>query len=128
VDKAATQQVLMVGCSDQSPNDVRAYHLVDVSPLGVRLSGHDGRSYTAAAGDISPYNEMLTSLLALVLDGMPAELRGRARGSLIKRWNRNWGVMTEPGLCSICAAEDARMNQTPGQPSSARSSSSTACV
>jgi hypothetical protein len=83
---------LVLGCSEQLPNELRAYHPMGTSTDGAVLLSRHGVTYSAAPGEISPYREALERMLGLVLAGFPASLRERARPMLINRWNRDWGV------------------------------------
>jgi hypothetical protein len=86
---------LVVGCSEQLPNEVRAYHLMGTSTEGAVLLSRHGAIYSAAASEVCAYPDLLERMLGLVLPGFPANLRERARPVLISRWNRDWGVDAE---------------------------------
>jgi len=86
---------LVIGCSEQLPNDVRAYRCVGTSSGGGLLLSRHGVTYSAARGDVSDYRQLLERMLAPVLSTMSPALRAKARGGLIRRWNRDWGVEAE---------------------------------
>ena len=86
---------LVVGCSEQLPNEVRAYHLIGTSTDGAVLLSWHGATYSAVASEVCAYPELLERMLGVVLPGFPANLRERARPVLISRWNRDWGVEAE---------------------------------
>jgi hypothetical protein len=86
---------LVIGCSEQLPNDVRAYRCVGTSSGGGLLLSRHGVTYSAARGDVSDYGQLLERMLAPVLSTMSPALRAKARGGLIRRWNRDWGVEPE---------------------------------
>jgi hypothetical protein len=86
---------LVVGCSEQLPNELRAYRLMGTSSDGAVLLSRHGATYSAAASEVSAYPEVLEHMLGLVLAGLPASARERARQALINRWNRDWGVEAE---------------------------------
>jgi hypothetical protein len=86
---------LVIGCSEQLPNELLAYHLVGASSDGVMLLSRHGATYSAARGEISAYPALLERMLGLVLENIPVRLRDRARVGLISRWNRDWGVEAE---------------------------------
>ena len=83
---------MVVGCSDQLPDQLRAYHVMGTSSAGGLLLSRHGVTYSAAANEVSSYRDVLERMLGKVLDNLPASLRQRARTRLIKRWNRDWGV------------------------------------
>ena len=86
---------LVIGCSEQLPNELRAYRVMGTSTAGaVQLSRH-GAPYSAVASEVSAYPEMLERMLGVVLPSFPSSLRPRARPALINRWNRDWGVEAE---------------------------------
>jgi hypothetical protein len=86
---------LVIACSEQVPNELRAYHLMGTSSEGAVLLSSHGAIYSAAASDVCAYPDLLERMLGLVLPGFPANLRERARPALISRWNRDWGVGAE---------------------------------
>jgi hypothetical protein len=86
---------LVVGCSEQLPNELRAYHFMGTSTEGAALLSWHGATYSAAASEVCAYPDLLERLLGVVLPGFPANLRERARPALISRWNRDWGVDAE---------------------------------
>jgi len=86
---------LVIGCSDQLPNELRAYRLLDGASTGAVLLGRHGTTYSADASDVSAYPQLLAGMLSSVLRNIPAPLQTRAREGLIKRWNRDWGVETD---------------------------------
>ena len=86
---------LVIGCSDQLPNELRAYHLMGMSTEGAVLLSRHGATYSAVASEVTAYPEVLEGMLGLVLAGFPPPLRERARPGLIARWNRDWGVEAE---------------------------------
>jgi hypothetical protein len=83
---------LVVGCSEQLPNDVRAYRLLGTSTGGAVLLSRHGATYSAAASEVRAYPELVERMLGMVLASFPASLRERARPVLISRWNRDWDV------------------------------------
>ena len=87
-----SSSTLVIGCSKQRPNDLRAYRVMGISTGGaVSLSRH-GSTYSAVAGDVAAYPELLERMLRVVLPSFPSSLRARARPALINRWNHDWGV------------------------------------
>jgi hypothetical protein len=86
---------LVIGCSEQLPNELRAYRVMGTSTEGTVLLSRHGATYSAAAGEVSAYPALLERMLGLVLTSLPSNLRERARPALISRWNRNWGVEAE---------------------------------
>jgi len=99
---------LVIGCSDQLPNDLRAYHLMGTSTAGALLLSRHGATYSALASEVTAYPELLERMLGLVLAGVPPRLRARARPELIARWNRDWGVDAEDlvGTDPVASAND----------------------
>jgi len=99
---------LVIGCSDQLPNELRAYHLVGMSTEGAVLLSRHGATYSAVASEVTTYPEVLERMLGLVLAGFPPHLRERARPGLIARWNRDWGVEAEDlvGIDPVAPAND----------------------
>lgn len=99
---------LVIGCSDQLPNQLRAYHLIGTSTAGALLLGWHGATYSAVASEVTAYPELLERMLGLVLAGFPPRLRDRARPKLIARWNRAWGVEAEDlvGIDPVASAND----------------------
>jgi hypothetical protein len=104
---------LVVGCSEQLPDQLRAYHVMGTASAGCLLLSRYGVTYSAAAEDVSSYDELLERMLGKVLDDMPAGLRNRARARLVKRWNSDWGVSAED--LDVSAMDPA--NQTSRSPS-----------
>lgn len=86
---------LVVGCSEQRPNELRAYHLMGMSTEGAVLLSRRGATYSAAPGEVCDYPALLERMLGMVLPSFPSGLRERARRALINRWNRDWGVDAE---------------------------------
>ena len=86
---------LVIGYSEQLPNELRAYRLMGKSSGGAVLLGRHGATYSAAANDVCAYPELLERMLGLVLASFPSSLRERARPTLIRRWNHDWGVEAE---------------------------------
>ena len=86
---------LVIGCSEQLPNELRAYRCMGTSSGGGVLLSRHGATYSAAQGDVSDYGQLLERMLAPVLRSMSPDLRAKARGALIRRWNRDWGVEAE---------------------------------
>jgi hypothetical protein len=100
--------VLVIGCSEEVPNQVRAYHLIASLKNGdAVLSRHDGAAYTGNMRELASYRGSLTTMVGSVLEQMPPDLRYRARAALINRWNRDWGVTSMGKSCAICQG-DAR--------------------
>jgi hypothetical protein len=87
--------LLVVGCSEQLPNQLRAYHVTGTSSAGRLLLSRHGVKYSAAADEVSSYRDLLERMLGTVLANLPASLRDSARARLTKRWNRDWGVNAE---------------------------------
>jgi hypothetical protein len=90
-----SSSTLVIGCSEQLPNDVRAYRVMGTSTEGAVLLSRHGATYSAAANEVSAYPELLERMLGVVLPSFPSSLRARARPALIRRWNRDWGVEAE---------------------------------
>src|SRR6185503_1574661 len=86
---------LVIGCSEQLPNELRAYRVMGTSTEGAVLLSRHGATYSAAASEVSAYPDLLERMLGVVLPSFPSSLRARARPALIKRWNRDWGVELE---------------------------------
>jgi hypothetical protein len=99
---------LVIGCSDQLPNELRAYHLMGTSTQGAVLLSRHGATYSAVASEVTGYPELLERMLGSVLPGFPPGLRERARPELIARWNRDWGVEAEDlvGTDPVASAND----------------------
>ena len=87
-----SSSALVVGCSEQLPNQLRAYRLVGTSTDGAVLLSRHGATYSAVASELRSYPELVERMLGLVLPSFPASLRERARPALISRWNRDWDV------------------------------------
>ena len=83
---------LVVGYSDQLPNELRAYRLTGNASGGAVLLTRHGATYSADASDVSAYPQLLESMVSSVLKNIPARLQARAEVGLIRRWNRDWGV------------------------------------
>jgi hypothetical protein len=92
---AMTKSQIVIGCSAQLPNELRAYRLMGASSDGGLLLSRRGMNYSAAEGEVSGYREQLERMLSRVLAILPPDLRTRARGALTRRWNREWGVDVE---------------------------------
>jgi hypothetical protein len=92
----AEPQILesVIGCSEQLPNEIRAYHLMGTSTDGTVLLSRHGATYSAATGEVSAYAAVLERMPGVVLKSLPP-LRERARVCLVRRWNRDWGVEAE---------------------------------
>ena len=90
-----SSSTLVIGCSEQLPNELRAYRVMGTSTEGAVLLSRHGATYSAAASEVSAYPELLERMLGAVLPGFPSSLRAHARPALISRWNRNWGVEAE---------------------------------
>jgi hypothetical protein len=86
---------LVVGCSEQRPNELRAYYLMGTSTEGAVLLNRHGKTYSAAPSEVCDYPALLERMLGVVLPSFPSSLRERARRALISRWNRDWGVDAE---------------------------------
>jgi len=89
---------LVVGCSEQLPNELRAYHLMGTSTEGAVLLSRHGATYSAAASEVYDYPALLERMLGVVVPSFPVSLRAHARRALISRWNRDWGVEAEGRL------------------------------
>jgi hypothetical protein len=96
--------VLVIGCSEQLPNELRAYHLMGTSTDGVVLLSRHGTTYSATASEVTAYPEVLERMLGLVLANMPSSLQAHVRPTLISRWNRSWGVEAEDEAANDNAA------------------------
>jgi hypothetical protein len=83
---------LVIGYSDQIPNDLRAYRLMSRASGGAVLLTRHGATYSSDASDVSAYPQLLESMLSAVLKNIPAPLQARAEVGLTRRWNRDWGV------------------------------------
>jgi len=82
---------LVIGCSDQIPNELRAYHLMGDASTGAVLLTRYGATYSANASDVFAYPQLLETMLSSVLRNIPAPLRTRARegaGPLARRVGR----------------------------------------
>ena len=90
-----SSSTLVIGCSEQLPNELRAYRVMGTSTEGALLLSRHGATYSAAASEVSAYPELLERMLGVVLPSFPSSLQARARTALIKRWNRDWGVEAE---------------------------------
>ena len=97
---------LVVGCSEQRPNELRAYHLMGTSTEGAVLLSRLGATYSAARSEVCDYPGLLERMLGVVLPSFPSSLRERARRALINRWNRDWGVDAEGVETTGPAAND----------------------
>lgn len=86
---------LVIGCSEQLPNELRAYRLVGTSTDGAVLLSRHGTTYSAAASEVTAYPQLLERMLGLVLARFPPRFQERARPALIRRWNRDWGIEAE---------------------------------
>jgi hypothetical protein len=83
---------MVVGCSDQLSDQLRAYHVMGTSGAGGPLLSRQGVTYSAPANDVSCHRDVVERMLAKVLGNLPSHVRQRARARLVKRWNRDWGV------------------------------------
>jgi hypothetical protein len=90
-----SSSTLVIGCSEQLPNELRAYRVMGTSSEGAVLLSRHGATYSAAASEVSAYPELLERMLGVVLPSFPTSLQARARPALISRWNRDWGVEVE---------------------------------
>ena len=90
-----SSSTLVIGCSEQRPNDLQAYRVIGTSTDGTVLLSRHGATYSAAANEVSAYPELLERMLGMVLPSFPSSLQAPARTALIKRWNRDWGVEAE---------------------------------
>jgi hypothetical protein len=119
---------LVVGFSEQLPNEPQAYHLMGTSTDGAVLLSRRGAIYSAAANDVCAYPALLERMLGLVLPSFPASIRERARPALIRRWNRDWGIGAD-GLVETAgpAANDNRSRFT-SAPTETLTSGTTASV
>ena len=107
---------LVIGCSDQRPNEIRAYRLMGTSTEGAVLLSRHGATYSAVASEVIAYPEVLERMLGLALAGFPPRLRERARPQLIARWNRDWGVEAEDlvGTDPVAPANDNAETESSG--------------
>jgi hypothetical protein len=90
-----SSSTLVIGCSEQLPNELRAYRVMGTSTAGAVVLSRHGATYSAAATEVSAYPEVLERMLGVVLGSFPSSLRERARPTLIRRWNRDWGIEAE---------------------------------
>jgi hypothetical protein len=86
---------LVIGCSEQLPNELRAYRLLGASSEGAVLLSRNGAMYSAARGEVCHHGQLLERMLGKVLENLPLDFRPRARVALTRRWNRDWGVEAE---------------------------------
>jgi hypothetical protein len=94
-DEMTASSQIVIGCSAQLPNEVRAYRLMGSSTDGGLLLRRRGVTYSATRHEVSAYRELLQRMLGPVLAIVPPDLRTRAQGALTRRWNREWGVEVE---------------------------------
>ena len=66
---------LVVGCSEQVPDEIRAYRLVGTSGRNAVLLSRHGATYSAAKDQVSDYRALLERMLGLVLRNFPASLQ-----------------------------------------------------
>jgi hypothetical protein len=92
IDEAMRPALLVVGCSEQLPDQLRAYRVMGTSSAGGLLLSRHGVTYSAVAEQVSSYPELLERMLGKVLANLPESLRSSARTRLVKRWNRDWDV------------------------------------
>jgi hypothetical protein len=109
-----SSSTLVIGCSEQLPNELRAYRVMGTSTEGAVLLSRHGATYSAAANEVSAYPELLERMLGVVLPSFPASLQARARPALIKRWNRNWGVEADDLGASANDNGAALVTESPG--------------
>jgi hypothetical protein len=95
IDEMMPPALLVVGCSEQRPDELRAYHVMGTSSAGGLVLSRRGVTYSAANDQVSSYHELLERMLGTVLDSLPSNQRVSARTRLIRRWNRDWGVNAE---------------------------------
>ena len=95
IDETMRLSLLVVGCSEQLPDQLRAYRVMGTSSAGGLLLSRHGVTYSAEAEQVSSYHDLLERMLGKVLDNLPESLRSSARTRLVKRWNRDWGVDAE---------------------------------
>lgn len=107
---------LVVGCSEQLPNEVRAYRRLGTSSDGAVLLSRHGATYTAAHGEVCAYGEMLERMLGLVLKNLPLDFHPRARAALTRRWNRDWGVEAEDLIQAEAAGDMDPSSRKPPSP------------
>jgi hypothetical protein len=102
----ASSTVIVVGCSEQLPNEVRAYHLISAGKDGSAvLTRHDGVAYTGVMGELSLYRDVLSRMVSSVLAQLarfPPARRASARTALVARWNREWDVTRLRDSCPSC--------------------------
>ena len=111
-----SSSTLVIGSSEQLPDELRAYRLMGTSTEGSVLLSRHGATYSAAASEVSAYPELLARMLGVVLPSFPSSLRAQARPALIKRWNRDWGVEAEDLVVrKTSAANTARPRTTTGR-------------
>ena len=72
-----SSSTLVIGCSEQLPNELRAYRLMGTSTEGAVLLSRHGATYSAAASEVSAYPELLERMLGVVLPSFPASLRAQ---------------------------------------------------
>ena len=75
-----SSSTLVIGCSEQLPNELRAYRVMGTSTEGALLLSRHGATYSAAASDVSPYPELLERMLGVVLPGFPSSMRSSSSG------------------------------------------------
>jgi hypothetical protein len=90
-----SSSTLVIGCSEQLPNELRAYRVMGTSSEGSILLSRHGATYSAAASEVSSYPDLLERMLGAVLPSFPPSLRTPARLALTSQWNRDWGVEAE---------------------------------
>jgi hypothetical protein len=97
MSQAAVAEAFQVGLSNEVPDEILAYQLVHVDEDGAAMLGRDdGAADTEDLDDVSSCRQALAHMTDAVLAQMPAELRGRARTALARRWKRDWGIEDLP--------------------------------
>lgn len=109
-----SSSTLVIGCSEQLPNELRAYRVMGTSSEGAVLLSRHGATYSAAASEVSAYPELLERMLGVVLPSFPSSLQARARPALISRWNRDWGVEVEDLVSSANDNAAGLVTEPPG--------------
>ena len=111
-----SSSTLVIGSSEQLPDELRAYRVMGTSTEGSVLLSRHGATYSAAASEVSSYPDLLEGMLGVVLPSFPSSLQAHARAALIKRWNHAWGVEAEDHHHGASANDNgaALVTESPG--------------
>jgi hypothetical protein len=109
-----SSSTLVIGSSEQLPDELRAYRVIGTSTEGAVLLSRHGATYSAAASEVSSYPELLERMLGVVVPSFPSSLQARARAALIKRWNRDWGVEADDLVASANDNGAGLVTESPG--------------